>query len=134
MLQGEWTKQTNLPDIYGDYYLLSGGAQSNATFTFPTQGEGLWEIAVWAPQHASFCSSAAVTIISADGAEAGSLNLHVNGGRFVYMGDYYVTPESRLSVVVSGSGCGAAPVAVSAVKATQWPSCNGVVGVSCSQK
>jgi len=103
-------------------------------FDSATATPGLWEVSVWSPQSTGFCTHVSVTINAADGSNAATVNQNLNGGRWVYLGDYYVSEQSGLSVTLSDAGCGSAAVTANALRVARWPECEGVVGRSCEQR
>lgn len=120
-----WKKQISR-DAFGDYFFTNeivNGTES-ATWTINLPSTGLYEIGTWNPESSEYGSTTiVVSYFNPDKEimkETYSVNQRYNGGRWIPLGDIYVSNELPVIIHIDGKSTGKKVVA-NAIRLIKYP-------------
>ncbi len=102
---GLWTRATAQPDKFGpSYHYLWGNVETGAATWLLTVPEGgLYEIAVWYPQHTNRAGDAPFTVHHAGGQTTVPVNQQINGGMWFVLGTFEFDANAVNKVVLTNA-------------------------------
>jgi hypothetical protein len=107
---GSWLTWSGRPDEYqgGFHYTLQGIGADTATFTPTITSVGNYNVYAWWTAHSNRATNAPYTICYNGGSQSDTVyvNQRINGGQWVYLGNYYLTVGTDNYVVLSDNADG----------------------------
>jgi hypothetical protein len=107
---GSWPTWSGQPDEYlgGFHYTLKGTGADTATFTPTIPEDGNYNVYAWWTAYSNRATNAPYTIHYNGGVASDTvgMNQKINGGKWVYLGNYYFTAGTDNYVVLSDNADG----------------------------